>query len=61
MKPPEGRIHVGETVVAPGDRRGRVTAEHQFVSNGAWRYVVQLESGGTVEHFDYELRKVPEH
>ena len=60
MKPPEGRIEIGETVLAPGDRRGRVTAEHQLVSNGAWRYVVTLDGGGTVEHFDYELRKVPE-
>lgn len=59
MKPPEGRIQLGEVVLAPGGRRGRVTAERQLASNGAWRYVVTLDDGGTTEHFDYELRKVP--
>ncbi|MFN8544136.1 MAG: hypothetical protein U0807_08015 [Candidatus Binatia bacterium] len=58
MKPPEGRVLVGETVTVPGGRRGTVVAERQLVSNGAWRYAVELDGGGTVEHHDYELRKV---
>ena len=61
MKPPEGRINLDDTVVVPGGRRGRVTAERQLVSNGAWRYVVTLDDGDTAEHFDYELRQVAAH
>lgn len=59
MNPPEGRIVVGETVLAPGGRRGRVVTEQLIPSNGACRYRVTLDDGTTVEHFDYELQKVP--
>ena len=42
MRPPAGRITVGERLIA---------------SNGAWRYTIALEDGGTVEHFDFELKR----
>jgi hypothetical protein len=56
VKPPEGRIVVGERVMAPGGRRGRVVAERIIATNGAWKYAVALDEGGTVEHHDYELK-----
>jgi len=31
MRPPAGRIAVGDRVEAPGGRRGRVVAERQIV------------------------------
>ena len=58
MKPPAGRILVGDRVQVPGGRRGRVVGERLIASNGAWRYTVALEDGGTVEHFDFELQRV---
>ena len=58
MRPPAGRIAVGDRVEAPGGRRGRVVAERLIVSNGAWRYTIALEGDGTAEHFDFELRRV---
>ena len=58
MQPPAGRIVIGEQVTVPGGRRGRVVGEHLIASNGAWRYTVVLEDGGTVEHLDYELRRI---
>jgi len=58
MRPPAGRIAVGDRVEAPGGRRGRVVAERLIVSNGAWRYTIALEEGGTAEHFDFELKHV---
>ena len=57
MQPPAGRIQVGEEVIVPGGRRGRVVGERLIASNGAWSYVVALADGGTVEHFDYELKR----
>lgn len=59
MKPPEGRIRVGEHVAAPGGRAGRVVGERLVQSNGAWKYVVALDDGGTVEALDFELKRVP--
>ena len=57
MNPPAGRIKVGDRVVAPGGRAGRVVKERLVVSNGSWLYVVELDGGGTVEALDYELKK----
>jgi len=58
MEPPAGRIALGDQVEVPGGRRGRVVDERLIASNGAWRYVVALEDGGTVEQFDFELKRV---
>jgi hypothetical protein len=57
MNPPAGRIKVGDRVTAPGGRTGRVVSERLTVSNGSWRYGVELDGGGTVELFDFELKK----
>ena len=57
MNPPAGRIKVGDRVTVVGGRAGRVVTERLTVSNGSWRYVVELEGGGTVEALDYELKK----
>ena len=57
MNPPAGRIQVGDRVLAPGGRAGRVVKERLVVSNGSWLYVVELDGGGTVEALDYELKK----
>ncbi len=56
MRPPAGRIVIGERVQVPGGRRGRVVSERLIASNGAWSYTVALEDGGTVEYLDFELR-----
>ena len=58
MNPPAGRIAIGDRVQVPDGRRGRVTGERLIASNGAWRYAVALEDGGTAEHFDFELTRV---
>ena len=58
MRPPAGRVQIGEQVQVPGGRRGRVVGERLIASNGAWSYTVALDDGGTVEHLDYELRRV---
>ena len=58
MNPPAGRIQIDDRVSVPGGRRGRVVSERLLVSNGAWLYQVALEDGGTVEHYDFELRRV---
>ena len=58
MNPPAGRLRIGDRVEAPGGRRGQVTAERLIASNGAWRYAVALDDGATVEHFDFELKRV---
>ena len=57
MNPPAGRIQVGDTVIVSGDRTGRVVKERLTQSNGSWRYVVELDGGGSVEALDYELKK----
>ena len=57
MNPPAGRIEIGDRVVAPGGRSGRVVGERLLASNGAWRYTVELDGGGTVDALDFELRK----
>ena len=56
MNPPAGRIQLGDRVTVAG-RPGRVVQERLTVSNGAWRYVVELDGGGTVEAFDFEITK----
>ena len=38
-------------------RRGRVVTERLIATNGACRYSVTLDDGGTVELFDFELKK----
>jgi len=58
MNPPAGRLQIGDRVEAPGGRRGRVTAERLIASNGAWRYAVTLDDGTSIEHFDFELKRV---
>jgi hypothetical protein len=58
MQPPAGRIQVGDAVQVPDGRRGQVVGEQLIASNGAWRYTIALAGGGTVEHLDYELRRV---
>jgi hypothetical protein len=60
VKPPEGRVHVGDRVVVPGGRRGLVTRERLIASNGACKYIVELADGETVEHLDYELKLLTE-
>ena len=57
MNPPAGRIQVGDRVTVPGGRTGRVVQERLVVSNGAWRYLVELDGGGSNEFVDYELTK----
>ena len=56
MRPPAGRVQIGERVQVPGGRRGRVVGERLIASNGAWSYTVALDDGGTAEHFDFELK-----
>lgn len=58
MKPPAGRIGVGDRVQVPGGRQGRVVAERLIASNGAWMYTVALDDGTSVEFLDYELRRL---
>jgi hypothetical protein len=57
MNPPAGRLQVGDRVTAPGGRAGRVVSERLTVSNGSWRYRVELDGGGTAEFSDFELKK----
>jgi hypothetical protein len=57
MNPPAGRIQVGDRVTASGGRTGRVLQERLTVSNGSWRYTVELDGGGTIEALDFELAK----
>jgi len=58
VHPPAGRIAIGDRVQVPGGRTGRVVGERLIASNGAWKYGVALDDGGTVEHLDYELKRV---
>ena len=44
---------------APGGRRGRVVAAALIASNGAWRYSLALDDGGSAEYLDFELRRLP--
>ena len=60
MQPPAGRIQIGDRVEVPGGRRGRAVGEEVIHSNGAWRYTVALEGGGTAEFLDYQLRRIAE-
>jgi hypothetical protein len=61
VNPPAGRIHLGERVTVPGGRQGQVVGERLIASNGAWKYVVALDGGETVELLDFELRSVAPH
>ena len=57
MNPPAGRIQVGDRVTVPGGRAGRVVSERLTPSNGSWRYGVEIDGDGTIELFDFELKK----
>ena len=57
MEPPAGRLAVGDVVSVRDGRHGRVVAERLIASNGACRYSVALDDGGTIELFDFELKK----
>jgi hypothetical protein len=57
MHPPAGRLTIGDTVDVPGGRRGRVVGEELIATNGAWKYTIALDDGGTAQHLDYELRR----
>lgn len=58
MRPPAGRLRVGDRVVVPGGAKGVVARERLIATNGAWYYTVEIDGGGTREHPDYELRRV---
>ena len=58
MRPPEGRVEIGDRVQVPGGRTGRVVAERLLQSNGSWHYRVELDDGGSVEHLDFELKRL---
>jgi hypothetical protein len=58
VNPPAGRIHVGDRVAVPAGRQGQVVGERIIASNGACKYTVALDDGGTVEHLDFELKKL---
>jgi hypothetical protein len=58
MKPPAGRVQIGDRVQLPGGARGQVVGERLIASNGAWMYTVALEEGGTREHPDFELKRL---
>jgi hypothetical protein len=58
MRPPEGRIAIGDHVQVPGGRRGRVVGERLIATNGAWAYTVALDDGGTAEYLDFELKRL---
>ena len=60
MEPPAGRLAVGNVVSVPDGRHGRVVGERLIASNGACRYDVALDDGGTIELFDFELKKLAE-
>jgi hypothetical protein len=49
---------VGDVVSVRDGRRGRVVAERLIATNGACRYGVALDDGGTIELFDFELKKL---
>ena len=56
MNPPAGRLAVGDRVAVPSNRRGRVVGERLIASNGAWKYAVTLDDGGSAEYLDFELK-----
>jgi hypothetical protein len=60
VRPPAGRIEIGDRVALRDGRSGRVVGERLIVSNGAWLYTLTLDDGGTAEALDYELTKLPE-
>jgi hypothetical protein len=57
VKPPAGRIQIGDRVEVPAAGCGRVVGERLVASNGAWFYTFALDTGATVERPDYELRR----
>jgi hypothetical protein len=58
VEPPAGRLAVGDVVSVRDGRHGRVVAERLIATNGACRYSVALDDGGTIELFDFELKKL---
>jgi hypothetical protein len=61
MRPPAGRLCIGDRVEVPQAGRGRVVGERLVASNGAWFYTVTLDDGATVERADYELHRLDDH
>ena len=61
MKPPAGRLRIGDRVEVPQEGRGRVVGERLVAPNGAWFYIVTLDGGATVERPDFELRGLDDH
>jgi hypothetical protein len=57
MHPPAGRVKIGDRVTLPSGQHGTVIAETLFGTNGACRYAVTLDDGGTAELLDFELRR----
>lgn len=57
MQPPAGRLTIGDLVDTPGGRRGRIVGEQLIATNGAWKYTIALDDGGTAQHLDYELHR----
>jgi hypothetical protein len=58
MHPPAGRLRIGDRVTLMGGRAGTIVAETLLATNGACRYTVQLDDGGTAERLDFELTRV---
>ncbi len=58
MKPPAGRVQIGDRVATPAGAPGRVVEERLLASNGAWQYTVALDDGSTVRLLDYELKRL---
>ena len=58
MHPPAGRLKIDDQVTTtPGGRHGRIVCEQLIATNGAWKYTVAFDDGGTGQHLDYELRR----
>ena len=57
MHPPAGRLEIGDHVTTREGRHGRVVGEELIATNGAWKYTIALDDGGTAQHLDYELRR----
>ncbi|HEV7733897.1 MAG TPA: hypothetical protein VGR62_17135 [Candidatus Binatia bacterium] len=58
MHPPAGRLQIGDQVTTRDGRKGRLVGEELIATNGAWKYTVAFDGGGSGEHLDYELRRL---
>lgn len=57
MHPPAGRLQIGDQVTTRDGRQGRIVGEELIATNGAWKYTLALDDGGSAQHLDYELRR----